>query len=320
MSSSRTQRSSAGRRPLLSGFLLGFLLIVFAVAFAYVAYAFLAWGQSAYAQAPDMPPLSLPRLVRAVAANDAQPASGSSPLLLPLGRRAQDAPAQINRTTVLIMGLDARPGTQALRTDSIIVLTINPQTGSAGMLSIPRDMAVRDAVGGEIVKVNTIYGLGQIRGYPGGGPDYLRQTLIELTGYPVDYYVTINFEGFVQIIDLIGGIDIDVPKDIVDKEYPTENYGTEELYIPKGIQHMDGALALKYARTRHGDNDYQRAGRQQQVIMAIKDRVTQPGQMAALLPGCPGLRWRWRIRSKPICRWSGPLPWHVRSTKPNWKT
>ncbi len=282
--------SRTGQRTLLSGLLLGFLLILFVAAFAYVAYAFLAWGQSALAQAPDMPPLVLPRLVRPSSAGGGQASGGASAFLLPQGQRTQDSATQtINRTTVLIMGVDARPGAQALRTDSIIVLTVNPQTGSAGMLSIPRDMAVRDSVGGETVKVNTIYGLGQIRGYPGGGPEYLRQTIAELTGYPVDYYVTINFEGFRQIIDLIGGVDIDVPKDIIDKEYPTEDYGTEELYIPKGLHHMDGTLALKYARTRHGDNDYFRAARQQQVIMAIKDKVAQPGQMAALLPRLPGL-------------------------------
>ena len=124
--------------------------------------------------------------------------------------------------------------------DSLIVLTVNPETGSAGMLSIPRDMAVRDPMTGETVKVNTIYGLGEIRGYQGGGPEYMRQTLSEVTGYPIDYQVTVNFDGFRQIIDLVNGIDIDVPKDIIDNEYPTEDFGIEELFIAKGLQHMDG--------------------------------------------------------------------------------
>jgi polyisoprenyl-teichoic acid--peptidoglycan teichoic acid transferase len=291
MGSTETKHvSSAGRRPLWSGLLLGLLLTVFVTAFAYVAYLFLAWGQSAMAQAPDMPALALPKLVRPASSQSAQQSDGSISLFQPLSQDAQDAPAQeLGRTTVLILGLDVRPGAQALRSDSIIVLTVNPQTGSAGMLSVPRDMAVRDPMTGETVKVNTIYGLGEIRGYPGGGPEYMRQTLSELTGYPIDYYVTINFDGFKQIIDLINGIEIDVPRDIIDKKYPTEDYGTEELFIPKGQQHMDGELALKYARTRHADSDSGRAARQQQVIMAIKDKVTQPGQMAALLPRIPGL-------------------------------
>lgn len=282
--------SNAGRRPVWSGLLLGLLLTIFVTVFAYVAYLFLAWGQTAAAQAPDLPALTLPKIVRAASAQSAQQSDGSTALFQPLKLRAQDAPTQdLGRTTVLIMGLDVRPGARALRADSLIILTLNPQTNSAGMLSIPRDMAVRDPMTGETVKVNTIYGLGEIRGYQGGGPEYMRQTLSEVTGYPIDYQVTVNFAGFKQIIDLIGGIDIDVPKDIIDDKYPTEDYGTEQLFIPKGRQHMDGELALKYARTRHGDSDYGRAARQQQVIMAIKDKVTQPGQMAALLPRIPGL-------------------------------
>jgi polyisoprenyl-teichoic acid--peptidoglycan teichoic acid transferase len=291
MSSTKTKRTTnAGRRPLWSGLLLGLLLTIFVTTFAYVAYLFLAWGQSAMAQAPDMASLSLPRLMRPASSDNAQQDGASTPLFQPLGQNTQDVPAQaMGRTTVLIMGLDVRPGARALRADSLIVLTVNPQTGSAGMLSIPRDMAVRDPMTGETVKVNTIYGLGEIRGYPGGGAGYMSQTLSEVTGYPIDYHVTVNFDGFKQIIDLVNGIDIDVPKDIIDNEYPTEDYGTETLFIPQGLQHMDGNLALKYARTRHGDSDYFRAARQQQVILAIKDKITQPGQMAALLPRIPGL-------------------------------
>ena len=73
----------------------------------------------------------------------------------------------------------------------------------------------------------------------------MRQTLSEVTGYPIDYQVTVNFDGFRQIIDLVNGIDIDVPRDIIDKEYPTEDFGIEELFIPKGLQHMNGDLALE---------------------------------------------------------------------------
>ncbi len=291
MSSTKTNRASnTGRRPLWSGLLLGLLLTIFVTTFAYVAYLFLSWGQSALAQAPDMAPLSLPKLVRPASAGSALQNGDSTPLFQPLGQGAQDVSAQtLGRTTVLAIGLDVRPGARALRADSLIILTVNPETGSAGMLSIPRDMAVRDPMTGDTVKVNTIYGLGEIRGYPGGGAEYMRQTLSELTGYPIDYQVTVNFDGFKQIIDLVNGIDIDVPRDIVDKEYPTEDYGIEELFIPRGLQHMDGDLALKYARTRHADSDYGRAARQQQVILAIQDKMTQPGQMAALLPRIPSL-------------------------------
>ena len=285
------QASRAGQRPLWSGLLLGLLLTVFVATFAYVGYLFLSWGQLAAAQAPDLPPLALPKLVRPASVDDAQAASASVPLFQPAGQRLQQASTQtLGRTTILVMGVDARPGAAALRTDSIIVATINPQMGSAGMLSIPRDLGVRAPVLNRVVKINMLYGLGAVNRLPGGGPGYLRDSVSELIGYPIDYYVTVNFDGFKQVVDLIGGVDIDVAKEIYDDQYPDDNFGYEPpLHFLPGRQHMDGSTALKYARTRHADNDYFRADRQQQVIMAIKDRVTQPGQMAALLPRLPSL-------------------------------
>jgi LCP family protein required for cell wall assembly len=134
-----------------------------------------------------------------------------------------------------------------------------------------------------------VHVLGEIRQYPGGGPQLLKETVEDTLGYPVDYFVRMNFDGFRQVIDLIGGVDIEVPREIRDDLYPDENYGYDPLYIPAGLQHMDGDLALKYARTRHIDSDYGRAGRQQQVLMAVRDRIMQPGQLAALLPRLPGL-------------------------------
>ena len=281
----------AGQRPLWSGLLLGFLLTVFVAVFAYVAYMFLSWGQSSMAQAPDMPPLELPKLVRPAGPDNAQAVAALAPLFQTAGTRPQETSLQaIGRTTVLVMGVDARPGAAALRTDSIIVLTINPQTGSAGMLSIPRDMVIRAPVLNRMTKINTLYGIGEVNKFPGEGAGYLRDAVSELIGYPIDYYVKVNFEGFKQIVDLIGGVDINVPQEIYDDKYPDDNFGYEPpVHFLPGMQHMDGTTALKYARTRNRSNDYLRAARQQQVIMAIKDKTTQPGQMSALLPRLPGL-------------------------------
>lgn len=279
-------------RSLWSGLLFGSLLMIFVAAFAYVAYLFLAWGQSAAAQVSHMPPLVLPKIVRPALASDAPTIGGASALFQPLSRRSQDAaPVAIGRTTVLVVGVDARPGQSVSQhlTDSILVLSLNPQTGSAGMLSIPRDLKIRPSALNSDVKINMVHPIGEARGVPGGGPALLRDTVSELIGYPIDYYVRINFEGFVQIVDMLGGVDIDVPKDINDPKYPDHNYGYDPLFIPAGRQHMDGTLALKYARTRNIDNDYMRAARQQQVIMAIKDKLLQPGQLEALLPRLPRL-------------------------------
>ena len=99
----------------------------------------------------------------------------------------------------------------------------------------------------------------------------------------------INFEGFKRIIDLIGGIDVYVEKEIYDPKYPDNNYGYEPLYIPAGLQHMDGEMALKYARTRHGSSDFERAKRQQKVIMAVRKRVLDLNLLPKLLPKAPEL-------------------------------
>ena len=271
--------------------LLGALLVLFLGAFFYVVYLFLAWGQTTAAGAPQLPPLELPRLVRAAASTDQQvneqalTATG----VRPARRTNESGPVVSGRVTALLMGVDARPGQKISRTDSIMVLTLNPQTGAAGMLSVARDLLVPLPGSREQVKINTVHVLGDLRSYPGGGPELLRQTLVELLGYPIDYYVRVNFDGFRQIVDLLGGVDIDVLKEINDPTYPDENYGYDPLYIPAGRIHMDGKLALKYARTRHADSDYLRASRQQQVILALKDKVLQPGQLPALLPRVPGL-------------------------------
>jgi LCP family protein required for cell wall assembly len=285
-------RAPAPRAPstVLSGLLLGFLLLLFLAAFGYVAHLFFSWGQSVVAGLPELPPLALPRLVRPADVAAAGLASAADRRSQPAsaGQRATSA-GLAGRVTVLLMGVDNRPDEPVARTDSIMVLTLNPQTGSAGMLSLPRDLLVHVSALNRDVKINTVHVLGEINGFPGGGPELLRETVEELIGHPIDYYASINFDGFRQIIDLIGGIDIVVPKTIDDPLYPDENYGYDPLYIPAGLHHMDGALALKYARTRHVDSDYGRAARQQQVIMAVKEKVTQPGQLAALLPRLPGL-------------------------------
>jgi polyisoprenyl-teichoic acid--peptidoglycan teichoic acid transferase len=267
-------------------------LTIFVAMFAYVAYLFLSWGQAEAQQVPEMPALELPKIVRPASEQNAQPAAAQIPFFRQVARSSQQEEAlpSLNRTTILLLGVDARPGQKIARTDSIILLTFNPQTNSAGMLSIPRDLKVRPSALNRDMKITSVYPAGEAVGYPGGGAALLEQTITELLGYPVDQYVIVNFEGFKQIIDLIGGVDITVPYEIYDDKYPDDNYGyLPPIHFLPGNQHMDGDTALKYARTRHADNDYARAGRQQQVIMAIKDKVTQQGQLASLLPRLPGL-------------------------------
>ncbi len=292
MKDMQTRRLPFGERHacLWPSLLLGALLVLFLIALLYTGYLFLAWGRTVAASVPELPALSLPRLVRAAPVR-AQAASQPSDLfVLAAPLPAGNAPAPVSaRVTVLVMGVDNRPDEPIARTDSIMLITLDPETGSAGMLSLPRDMLVHASLLDRDVKINTLHVLGEINRYPGGGPMLLSETVAEVLGYPIDYYVRVNFDGFLQVIDLLGGIDVDVAHEIRDDTYPDDNYGYDPLYIPAGRQHMNGALALKYARTRHGDNDYERAARQQQVILAIKDKIMQPGQLASLLPRIPGL-------------------------------
>jgi hypothetical protein len=108
-------------------------------------------------------------------------------------------------------------------------------------------------------------------------------------GQPVQYYARVNFQGFVELVDMIGGVDVVVPSTIYDTEYPTEDYGYQTFYLEAGPQHLDGETALKYVRTRNVDDDYKRAGRQQQVIRAVADKVLRADMLPTLLPKLPRL-------------------------------
>jgi len=177
------------------------------------------------------------------------------------------------RVSILVLGTDKRTQEQGpSRTDTIIVLTIEPQGKTAGMLSIPRDLWV-SIPGYSEGRINTAHFLGERDRYPGGGPALAKKTVQYALGIPIHYYVRVNFEGFEKLVDALGGITIDVKEAVHDDKYPDDNYGYMTVDIPAGVQHMDGKTALQYARVRHGSSDFVRARRQQEVIKAIRDKV-----------------------------------------------
>ena len=199
----------------------------------------------------------------------------------------EDLPEE--RINILLLGIDKRQIEMGpSRTDTMIVLSIDPKSGTAGMLSIPRDLWVPIPGYGEN-KINVAHFIGDWKKYPGGGPALAKKTVSYNFGFPVHYYVRLNFEGFRQIVDTIGGLDIEVPCEINDTLYPNENYGYEPLHILAGLIHMDGDLALKYARTRKADSGFDRALRQQQVIIAAKDKILQLNLLPSLLSKLPEL-------------------------------
>lgn len=184
-----------------------------------------------------------------------------------------DIEEEKERINILLLGIDQREGDAgSWRTDTMILISVDPATNSAAMLSIPRDLWVTIPGYGES-RINMAHYLGDAHGYPGGGVALAKKTVWYALGVPVHYYVRVNFSGFEEIVDAIGGVTINVDRAIHDESYPDGNYGTIVLDIPAGVQHMDGAMALQFARSRHGTGDYDRMGRQQQVIMAVRDKV-----------------------------------------------
>jgi LCP family protein required for cell wall assembly len=175
---------------------------------------------------------------------------------------------------ILLLGLDYRPQEESTRSDTMIVVHIDPVEKTASMISIPRDLWVNIPNHGE-GRINTSYQVGEsdeeVKA-SGGGPLMAMSTVQGNFDIPIHYYAQVNFDGFEKVVDAMGGITVDVPKPLVDNDYPLANYGTTRIYIPAGLQHMDGRTALQYARSRHADSDIGRNSRQQQVLLALRQK------------------------------------------------
>ncbi len=192
-------------------------------------------------------------------------------------------------TNVLLLGEGDNDHSGIDLTDTLMVASLDPtKTKSAVLLSIPRDTYVLSTEKMGKDRINSLF-----RNYknslrhkgmkaPEASGEALKQLTTEigtLLGIQIHGAVKVNFSGFEQAIDALGGIDIDVPSDIVDTEYPGPNYSYETFQIAKGPQHLDGATALKYARTRHSTSDFSRSGRQQQIITAAAKKVKEGGMI-----------------------------------------
>ena len=191
-----------------------------------------------------------------------------------------------SRVNILIMGLDTQPTYDAAgnivvspdrvgaaRSDTMIVLTIDPQTKTAGMLSIPRDLWV-NIPGFAYSRINTAYYDGEAAKLPGGGPALAMKTVEQVLGVPIQYYAQVEFWSFSKFIDDIGKIYIKIPKKItIDPFGP----GSDKVVLSAGWHWLNGTRALAYVRNRHtADGDVDRSRRQQDVIFAMRDRLLDP--------------------------------------------
>ncbi len=179
-----------------------------------------------------------------------------------------------SRYTIIIAGLDRRQdqNDEPVRTDSLMLLSIDPVRKSIGILSIPRDLWVQIPDQEERDRINRAYFLGELR-RPGDGALLLQQTVSWNLGMRVHNYILVDFQALIDIVDLLGGIEVTIEYTISDERSPDLNYGYDPLYMPAGTHQLDGYNALRFARTRHGNNDVKRAERQQQVLYAIRDRA-----------------------------------------------
>ncbi len=134
-------------------------------------------------------------------------------------------------------------------------------------------------------RINAAHFFGEYFKYPGGGPALAKRVVSLNLGIPIHYYARVDFRGFERVIDSIGGVNIDVEKPIRDDEYPDATYGYMRIFIPAGLQHMNGAVALEYARSRHSESDFGRVRRQQKLLLALREQGLQMG----LIPKLPGL-------------------------------
>jgi polyisoprenyl-teichoic acid--peptidoglycan teichoic acid transferase len=201
------------------------------------------------------------------------------------GFDAESLAATEQRINVLLLGIDQRESqTDPARTDTMLVLTIDPQTKTAGMLSINRDLWVKIPGQTSEGKINTAHFLGEVEHTPGGGPTLAMQTVQAAFDIPLQYYIRVNFTAFEKLIDLIGGIDVFVAEPIDDPDYPDAGYGFDPFHIDAGWQHLDGHTALKYARTRAtAGSDLDRVKRQQQVILAVRDKTLKNKQLSSVV-------------------------------------
>lgn len=189
-----------------------------------------------------------------------------------------------SRISVLIIGLDYRDwsaGEGAPRSDTMIVLTVDPLTKTAGMISIPRDMWVNIPNFG-YGRINMAYSFGEGSKLPGGGPELARKTVEQFLGVPIQYYAQVDFGTFVEFIDLIGGIDVHVTENLRLDQVGT---GKDKVRLTCcGVRHLRGDVALAYVRFRKDkEGDVARARRQQDAILAIRNKVLNPENFPVLI-------------------------------------
>ncbi|MDD2907215.1 MAG: LCP family protein [Candidatus Gracilibacteria bacterium] len=211
-------------------------------------------------------------------ANSEKEESEKSLLERILGGKKDDSSEKTDSNDISILLVGRGGGTHDAPdlTDTIMIAKINTKNKIISMLSIPRDLYVKYPGNDNYYgRINGIYSRYMYqKDDPVYGMQMLEKKITEITGQKIDYFVNVDFSGFKKIIDTIGGVTIDVPENFVDYQYPDERGGYKTLVFKKGIWLFDGDNALKYTRSRHSTSDFDRSLRQQQIISAVKEKLT----------------------------------------------
>ncbi|HEY7701081.1 MAG TPA: LCP family protein [Candidatus Limnocylindrales bacterium] len=203
---------------------------------------------------------------------------------------ADPGPGPNERLNVLVVGMDAAPGRTTVLTDTMMVISFDPVGKTASMVSLPRDLVNVPLGGGDDFgpKLNSLmsYADRHKADFPEGGLRTLQDAIGELLGIPIHYHATMEFEGFIDMVDAVGGVDVTVAKAIEDPGYDGFGADGRGWSISAGEHHLDGVNALAYVRSRKsaGESDFTRANRQQQIIVALKDAATDGGSVFWKLP------------------------------------
>ena len=219
-----------------------------------------------------VPPLetSLPALIEEASAGAIADAS--------VPEVPEEQVAHTDAITILVLGIDARPGEVLARSDVIMLVRLDPQRQQVTLLSLPRDLWVPIPGFGE-GKIDSAYFLGE---QYGEGAIVATQTVSQALNINIDRTAVVDFDGFRGLIDALGGIRVDVPRELYDPHFPTEDYGYTVAHFLPGEQMMDGARALMYSRIRHPDSDFERMRRQQAVVVGIAERLRERGVLKNL--------------------------------------
>ncbi len=180
------------------------------------------------------------------------------------------------RVNIAIFGMGGANHPGGTLADTEIVVSIDLKNNSAVLISVPRDLYVK-VPGYGFGKINTAYAYGE-KTKKGNGAIVAKKTLEDTLGIPIHYYFAVDFEGFKRVVDLVGGVTVTVEKDIDDPFYPAKDMiHYAPVHFKAGTQTLNGERALQYARTRHTSSDFARAARQQQVMVAVRDKALSIG-------------------------------------------